>query len=132
VELNIIIFAPVARFESIRLLAALAAKLNLKIHQLDITTAYLNGELNEKIFMEPPKMLKEMLFKLSQHERKQSTIGIRTRKMIASLEAGENFYLLKKSLYGLRQAGRQWNERLDTKLRSMGLILTKGEPYMYR
>jgi len=36
-------FAPVARLESIRLLAALAVKLNLKIHQLDITTAYLNG-----------------------------------------------------------------------------------------
>jgi len=124
-------FAPVARLESVRLLAALAAKLDLKVHQLDITTAYLNGELNEKIFMEPPKMLKEMLSKLSHREGKQSMIGIRTREMIASLEAEEKVCLLKKSLYGLRQAGRQWNKRLDTKLRSMGLIPTKGEPCMY-
>jgi len=124
-------FAPVARLESIRLLAALAAKLSLKIHQLDITTAYLNGELNERIFMEPPKMLKEMLSKLSHREGKQSTIGVRASKMVASLEAGKDVCLLKKSLYGLRQAGRQWNERLSIKLRSMGLIPTKGEPCMY-
>jgi len=63
-------------------------------------------ELNEKIFIKPPKMLKEMLSKLSHREGKQSTIEIRTRKMIASFEIGGDVCLLKKSLYGLWQADR--------------------------
>jgi len=91
-------FTPVARLESIRLLAALAAKLNSKIHQLDITTAYLNGELNEKIFMEPPKMFKEMLSKLSHREGKQSTIGIRARKMIAEFRDWKKCLFIKEIL----------------------------------
>ena len=40
-------FCPVVRFESVRTVIALAAKHDLKLHQLDITTAFLNGELNE-------------------------------------------------------------------------------------
>ena len=124
-------FAPVARLESIRLLAALAVELDLKIHQLDITTAYLNGQLEEQIFMEPSEMFKEMLSKLIRREGKQSIIGKRAREMLSCFEAGGDVCLLKKSLYGLRQAGRQWNRRLDTVLRTIGLTPTTGEPCMY-
>ena len=44
-------FFPVLRFESVRTVIALAAKHYLKLHQWDITTAFLNGELNEDIYM---------------------------------------------------------------------------------
>lgn len=40
---------------SVRLLAAISAKLNLQIHQMDVMTAYLNGELEENIYMIIPK-----------------------------------------------------------------------------
>lgn len=87
-------FAPVVRYTSIRFLIALAAKLNLHIHQMDAVTAYLNGELKEEIYMNQP-------------ERFNDSSG-RVCK-------------LKKSLYGLKQAGRIWNERLNTVLLSFGL-----------
>ena len=49
-------FAPVARLNSIRLVTALAAEKGMIMHQLDVTTAFLNGEIEEEIFMEIPDM----------------------------------------------------------------------------
>jgi hypothetical protein len=54
-------FAPVARLSSIRLLASIAAQYDMNIRQFDVTCAYLNGELEEEIFMEPPKYLLQVL-----------------------------------------------------------------------
>jgi len=51
-------FSPVARLSSVRIIVAAATKLNMKIHQFDVSTAYLNGEIQEELFMEPPKYLK--------------------------------------------------------------------------
>ena len=48
-------FSPVARFESIRLLLALAALEDWEIHQLDVKSAFLNGVLDEEIYMEQPQ-----------------------------------------------------------------------------
>ena len=50
-------FAPVARISSIRMLMALSAEWNLTLHQMDVVTAYLNGEVEEELFMEIPKKL---------------------------------------------------------------------------
>ena len=47
-------FSPVARFESIRLLLALATLEDWEIHQLDIKSAFLNGMLDKEIYMEQP------------------------------------------------------------------------------
>jgi Reverse transcriptase (RNA-dependent DNA polymerase) len=47
-------FTPVTKFTSLRSVLALAAEHNLEVHQMDIKSAYLNGELKEDIFMEPP------------------------------------------------------------------------------
>ena len=47
-------FSPVVRFESIRTVIALAAQFGLKLHQMDVKTAFLNGELKEKIYMKQP------------------------------------------------------------------------------
>ena len=50
-------FAPVDRLSSIRLLVALAARNGMLIQQLDITTAYLNGVIEEEVLMEVPNLL---------------------------------------------------------------------------
>lgn len=47
-------FAPVTKFNSIKLLLALAAQYDWEIHQMDVKSAFLNGELDEKIYMQPP------------------------------------------------------------------------------
>ena len=48
-------YSPVARITSIRLLIAIAYVYNLEIHQTDVKTAFLNGELDEEIYMEQPE-----------------------------------------------------------------------------
>ena len=48
-------FFPVVRFESVQTGIALAAKYNLQLHQLDVTTAFLNGWLKEDIYMKQPQ-----------------------------------------------------------------------------
>lgn len=78
-------FSPVARLSSIRLLMAFAVKLNLEIDHLDVETAFLNGNLDEEIYMEQPE-------------------GFSNNK--------SKVCLLKKSLYGLKQAPRQWNKKV--------------------
>lgn len=44
-------FAPVTKFKSIRILLALAARLDLEVHQMDVKSAFLNGDLDEEIYM---------------------------------------------------------------------------------
>jgi Reverse transcriptase (RNA-dependent DNA polymerase) len=76
-------FTPVARLNSLQLLLNLAAIFNWEVHQLDIKTAYLHGDLDEEIYMDQPE---------------------------GFVKKGEEHKVchLKKALYGLKQAGRQW------------------------
>ncbi|OMO51785.1 Integrase, catalytic core [Corchorus capsularis] len=74
-------FAPVARLDTIRLLLAMAAQNQWRIHQMDVKSAFLNGNLQEEIYVEQPE---GFLVKGSE----------------------EKVYLLKKALYGLKQAPR--------------------------
>ena len=76
-------FSPTVRYDSIRILLAIAVQRILKIKQFDIRTAFLNGHLQEEVYMLPPE-------------------GI-------NIESGM-VCRLKKALYGLKQASRQWNE----------------------
>jgi Reverse transcriptase (RNA-dependent DNA polymerase) len=85
-------FAPVAKFTSIRILLALAAHLDLDLHQMDVKTAYLNGDLDEEIFMHLPP-------------------GFRKPNIV---------WKLKKSLYGLKQAGREWYKKIRTEFEKIG------------
>ena len=89
-------FCPVVRFESVRMLIVIAVQLGLKLHQMDITAAFLNGDLKEDVYLSPPEGL-----------------GVNGSR-------GKVFCKLKKSLYGLRQSPRCWNSTLDAKLREMG------------
>ena len=75
-------FSPVMRINSIRMVLAIAALRNLEVHQMDVTTAFLNGDLDEEIYMEQPEG-----FITSVQEKKVCK--------------------LVKSLYGLKQAPKQ-------------------------
>ena len=77
-------YAPVAKFPSIRALIAIGNYLDLEIHQMDVKTAFLNGELEEEIYMSPPD-------------------GI-SKKGICKLN---------RTLYGLKQSPRMWNKKID-------------------
>ena len=100
-------FCPVVRFESVRMLIAIAVQLGLKLHQMDITAAFLNGDLKEDVYLSSPEGLE------------------------VNGSRGKVFCKLKKSLYGLRQSPRCWNSTLDAKLREMGFRQTPSDPCMY-
>ena len=74
-------FAPVARMESIRILLALACHLRLKLYQMDVKTAFLNGLLKENVYVAQPKGFIDPHFL-------------------------DHVLYLKKALYGLKQALR--------------------------
>nr|GEX16622.1 zinc finger, CCHC-type [Tanacetum cinerariifolium] len=90
----------VARISTIRLLIAMASIHNLIIHQIDVKTTFLNGELEEEVYMNRP-----LGFIMSGNENK-------VRKLI-------------KSLYGLKQAPKQWHQKFDEVVLSNGYYLIK-------
>lgn len=75
-------FSPVVRKETIRILLIIANQLDLLITQIDVKTAFLNGKINEKIYMEQPQ-------------------GYNKSNLVCKLH---------KSLYGLKQASMEWNK----------------------
>ena len=88
-------YSPITRITSIRLLIALAAVYDLQIHQMDVKTAFLNGELEEEIYMEQPEG-----FIVPGQENKVCR--------------------LIKSLYGLKQTPKQWHAKFDKVMLSNG------------
>jgi hypothetical protein len=95
-------FAPVARMDSIRSLLSVAAVHDFEIRHLDIKTAFLNGELDEEIYLLKPKIL------------------------------GGGFWLLLKGLYGLRQSGRQWYITMNTMYHEIGLPRSESDWSVHR
>ncbi|CAL8138375.1 unnamed protein product [Prunus armeniaca] len=90
-------FAPVARLESVRLLLAIVCHLKFKLYQMDVKTAFLNGVLNEEVYVEQPKGFED-----PHHPN--------------------DVFRLKKALYGLKQAPRAWYERLSSHLLGNGYV----------
>lgn len=74
---------------------------------MDVSTAYLNSKIEEDVFMKPP-------------EGFENTIG--PNKVLK----------LKRTIYGLKQAGRAWNTTLDTAIRDIGFLPCKHEPCLYQ
>ncbi|KAG8502831.1 hypothetical protein CXB51_000478 [Gossypium anomalum] len=99
-------FAPIARLDTIKLLFALAVQKQWKIHQLNVKSAFLNGFLNEQIYIEQPEG-----FKVPGEEDK--------------------VYRLRKALYGLKQAPRAWYDRVDAYLCRLGFKKSQSEPTLY-
>ena len=87
------VFSPVVSWVGIRIYLALTVLLGLVPLQLDIDLAYLYADLEEEVYMQPPP-----------------GVDITPGKV----------WLLQKSLYGLKQAGRNWNKLLDSTLRKEG------------
>ena len=101
-------FAPVARMPSLRALLAIAAARDLEVHQMDVRTAFLNGELEEDIYMEQPQ------------------------GFIAPGSEAKLVYKLHRSLYGLKQAGRAWYKKIDSdSLSELGLKPTMSDNCIY-
>jgi hypothetical protein len=89
------VFALVARIETVRLVVALACKNSWPLHNLDVKSTFLNGSLEEEVFVSQPP-------------------GFEIR-------GKENMvYKLHKALYGLNQAPRAWNKRIDQFLIQIG------------
>jgi len=99
-------FAPVARMDTIRLLLAVAAHKNWKVFQMDVKSAFLNGDLQEEIYVEQPAG-----FVVQGEEDK--------------------VYMLKKALYGLKQAPRAWYGRIDDYLTGFGFQKSLSESTLY-
>nr|GEZ34670.1 retrovirus-related Pol polyprotein from transposon TNT 1-94 [Tanacetum cinerariifolium] len=82
-------FTPVARIEAIRILVANAAHKNMTIFQMDVKTAFLNGELKEEVYVSQPKGFVDQVNPL-------------------------HAYKLKKALYSLKQTPRAWYDMLSS------------------
>ena len=98
------VFAPVAKYTTLRFLLALAVQMDLKILQLDVKSAFLNGELQEEIYLKQPEGF--------------------------SNDSGRVYKLLK-ALYGLKQAARAWYQTMDNCLRSIKAQPSSGDQSLY-
>lgn len=123
-------FAPVARLSSLRTLVALSAQFGMTISQLDITSAYLHGDMDVDVYMEPPELLEAMLIRIMQDKSVRSMHN-KAKIMLSQLRQGHRACLLKKALYGLRQAGRQWHSKLNKALKDAGFTPTNADPCVY-
>lgn len=96
-------FSPVASDVAIRVLLSLSVQENMKVRKFDIKTAFLNGTLNEEIFMKLPE-------------------GYNEKGKVCRL---------KKALYGLKQAPLKWNERLKSFLEEIGFQSLKSDACIF-
>jgi Reverse transcriptase (RNA-dependent DNA polymerase) len=99
-------FAPVVRHENLRTILAYGALHDLEIHQMDVDSAFLNGSLEEEIYMRQPKGF-------------------------VHPEAPKYVLRLLKSLYGLKQAPRVWNMVLTRFLLKHGFSRSKADPCIF-
>jgi len=97
-------YSPVVRMDTLRAILALVPVKRLKIQQMDIKGAYLNGILKENIYMEQPEGFNDGTGKICH---------------------------LIKTLYGLKQSGREWNRALDAKLIEFGFSRLTSDPCVY-
>ena len=96
-------FLPVAILKSIRILLSIAAHYHYEIQHMDAKTAFLNGYLEETIYMEQPK------------------------GFVAKYEE-QKVCKLQRSIYGFKQVSRSWNIRFDKAIKSYGFVQNLDEP----
>ncbi|GKC03232.1 retrovirus-related pol polyprotein from transposon RE1, partial [Tanacetum coccineum] len=99
-------FSPVVKASTVRIVISLAVLHKWKLHQLDVKNAFLNGHLNETVFMEqPPGFLNH--------------------------QYPNHVCKLSKALYGLKQAPRAWFQRLSTFLLSYGFTCSRADTSLF-
>ena len=101
-------FAPTASMTSVRTLMQIAAQQNLIVHQMDVSTAYLNADIDAEIYIRQP----------SGYE-------------VNSDEGDELVWKLNKSLYGLKQSGRNWNQLLHDFMTKEGYDRNPADQCLY-
>ncbi|KAK8563377.1 hypothetical protein V6N12_035525 [Hibiscus sabdariffa] len=99
-------FSPVAMIKSIRILLAVAAFHDYEIWQMDVKTAFLNGKLEEDVYMPQPE------------------------GFVTPENAGK-VCKLQRSIYGLKEASRSWNLRFNEAIQEFGFIRNEDEPCVY-
>ena len=99
-------FSPMVRFASIRLILAIVARMDLELYQMDIKTTFLNGELDEEIYMDQP-----LVFELKGQEHRVCK--------------------LKRSVYGLKWASRQWNLKFHQAILKDRFTMMEEDHCMY-
>jgi Reverse transcriptase (RNA-dependent DNA polymerase) len=99
-------YSPVIRSTTIRVILSLAVSSNWSIQQLDVSNAFLNGQLSEKVFMEQPQGFVDTTFP-------------------------HYVCLLNKFLYGLKQAPKAWFEKLSTTLLQMNFRSSSYDPSLF-
>lgn len=99
-------FSLTVKYESIRLALAVAATTNMELRQFDITTAFLNALLHSEIYM----------------HQVPGYIDLLQKHLVC---------YLKKALYGLRQASREWNQRIDVFLKAFKLTQSSADNCVY-
>ena len=100
------IFSPVVKMASIRVVLSLAANMNMEVEQLDVKTAFLHGDLEEDIYMEQP----------------EGFVVKGKEKLVCKL---------KKSLYGFKQAPRQWYKKFDSFMMDHGYDRISSDHYVF-
>ena len=98
-------FTPVTKLNSVRVLLSLAANRDWPLQQLDIKNAFLNGDLEEEVYMDAPLGFSEKF--------------------------GTKVCKLKKSLYGLKQSPRAWFEKFTQFVKSQGYTQGQGDHTMF-
>jgi len=99
-------FSPVSSKDSLRIVMALVAHYDLELHQMDIKIAFLNGDLHEDVYMAEPEGF--------------------------VVEGKEHMCCrLKKSIYGLKQASRQWYIKFDNVIQNFGFTENKRDNCIY-
>ena len=96
-------FSPTARMESVRTLMQIAVQYDLLLHQLDVKSAYLHAPIDEDVYVTQP----------------------------TGYEIGNKVWKLNKSLYGLKQSGRNWHKLLHEYLCELDFLQSTADPCLY-
>jgi hypothetical protein len=100
-------FAPVCSYRTMRMILAVSAHENLVLRQVDVRTAFLNGELEEEVYVRPPPGAEHL--------------AVGNKRMLR----------LRRALHGLKQASRAWNKRLEGELRAKGFEQSDVDPALW-
>jgi hypothetical protein len=99
-------FTSIARYSSIKIVISLAIEMGWRVHQMDVKIAFLNGVVEEEVYVEQPEGFE-----------------VGDREM--------HVYRLRRALYGLKQAPQAWYSRIDNYLREMGFQWSEADQNLY-
>nr|GEU36513.1 putative retrotransposon protein [Tanacetum cinerariifolium] len=99
-------FSPLADIRAIRILISTSVFYDYEIWQIDVKSAFLNGHLSEEVYMKQPK----------------GFVNTKYSNQVCKL---------KRSIYGLKQASRQWNKRFDDEIKKFSFTQNRDEPCLY-